>query len=335
MSKVIDFQEGQRVRLTQDHPSVKELKKGNEYIVAKTSTGDEKYVLLKCPPPIIRSERYMVEKKFVTIAEDRSYEDEDEEEDDDTYFYTLAYKFTGLSKEEFDKRWKIWKSDFASILFDNMCKAKEDDGIFIRESTATKENEWYAEDGKEVLLIFNRNADVKVGDFLVAESWEEGMYYDTVYFELTKPTKIDGGFLAKLCGIGSGEGVEGKYLMKGTKYRKINSSEEDEKDEEERGDHGMKNDFADGKQRWDLLPLPQIAEIVKLYTEGAKKYAPNSWQKLDNGYQRYKGAMLRHLLAYEMGERSDSETKANHLAAVAWNAIAMLYFDMNGRGLYE
>ena len=97
---------------------------------------------------------------------------------------------------------------------------------------------------------------------------------------------------------------------------------------------GMKNDFLDDKPRWDLLPLQEIEDLVKVYTAGAKKYAPNSWQKLDNGYQRYKAALFRHLLAYEKGEKIDPDTKCMHLAQVVWNAVAMLWFDKNGKGLY-
>ena len=99
-------------------------------------------------------------------------------------------------------------------------------------------------------------------------------------------------------------------------------------------EEGMKNDFLDDKPRWDLLPLQEIEDLVKVYTAGAKKYAPNNWQKLDNGYQRYKAALFRHLLAYEKGERIDPDTKCMHLAQVAWNAVAMLWFDKNGKGPY-
>lgn len=97
-------------------------------------------------------------------------------------------------------------------------------------------------------------------------------------------------------------------------------------------DGEKKNDYQDGKLRWDLLPLEEIEDIVKLYTAGSIKYGDNNWQNLDNGYQRYKAAMLRHLLEYEKGNKVDDETKVNHLAAVAWNAIAMLYLDKHGKG---
>ena len=86
-----------------------------------------------------------------------------------------------------------------------------------------------------------------------------------------------------------------------------------------------KNDILDNKLQWDLLPLEEIEDIVKVYTAGADKYGPNKWQGLEDGYNRYKGALLRHLVEYEKGNEYDDETKCRHLAQVAWNAIAMLY----------
>ena len=41
---------------------------------------------------------------------------------------------------------------------------------------------------------------------------------------------------------------------------------------------GKKNDYQDGKLRWDLLPLEEIEDIVKLYTAGSIKYGDNNWQ---------------------------------------------------------
>ena len=88
---------------------------------------------------------------------------------------------------------------------------------------------------------------------------------------------------------------------------------------------GKKNDRKDDKTRWELIPLDCLEDIARVYTEGAKKYGDNNWQNLDNGYQRYKAAMLRHLLEYEKGNTIDEDTGCHHLAQVAWNAIAMLW----------
>lgn len=90
----------------------------------------------------------------------------------------------------------------------------------------------------------------------------------------------------------------------------------------------VKNDRIDGKPMWELLPLTVLEEVVKVYTAGAKKYGPNQWQNLQDGYQRYKGAMLRHLAEVEKGNAIDEETGCMHCAQVAWNAIAMLHFKM-------
>lgn len=99
-------------------------------------------------------------------------------------------------------------------------------------------------------------------------------------------------------------------------------------------DGSGKNDRADGKLRWDLLPLAEIEDIVRVYTEGSKKYADNSWQDIPDGFNRYLGALMRHLVAYTKGERYDKEGFM-HLSAVCWNAIALLYYDKHNKGLIE
>lgn len=88
----------------------------------------------------------------------------------------------------------------------------------------------------------------------------------------------------------------------------------------------VKNDFKDHKLRWDLLPLEEIEDIVKVYTFGAEKYAPNSWQHLENGYDRYRAALLRHMNCVEKGELYDKESGLLHTSHIMWNAIAMNYF---------
>lgn len=95
----------------------------------------------------------------------------------------------------------------------------------------------------------------------------------------------------------------------------------------------VKNDIIDDKLRWDLLPMEEIEDIVKVYHAGAKKYGPNNWQNLDNGFERYRAAMFRHLMEYMKGERVDKETNVHHLAAAAWNEITMLWYDKHGKGL--
>lgn len=92
-----------------------------------------------------------------------------------------------------------------------------------------------------------------------------------------------------------------------------------------------KNDRKDGKLMWELLPLQDMEDVVRVYTAGAQKYGVDQWQKLPNGYQRYKAAMLRHLVEHEKGNWTDEETGCIHLAQVAWNAIALLHIEKEKR----
>lgn len=90
----------------------------------------------------------------------------------------------------------------------------------------------------------------------------------------------------------------------------------------------VKNDRKDDKLRWDLLPLNLIEMVVKVFHFGAKKYGENRWQNLPDAYNRYKGAMLRHLVAHEKGEVLDPESGLPHLAHMAWNALAILFVEI-------
>ena len=95
--------------------------------------------------------------------------------------------------------------------------------------------------------------------------------------------------------------------------------------EQENKTEARKNDRLDDKLRWELLPLEDVEDIVRVYTAGAKKYGPDQWQNLPDGIRRYKAALLRHLVEFDKGNEIDEETGCHHLAAVAWNAIAMLH----------
>ena len=85
---------------------------------------------------------------------------------------------------------------------------------------------------------------------------------------------------------------------------------------------GMK--FDTGKPRWSLLPWNQVEQIL---TFGAKKYADNNWQKVENSRARYFDAMQRHLLAWFNGEKKDQESGKSHLAHAGCNLLFLMWFD--------
>ena len=91
---------------------------------------------------------------------------------------------------------------------------------------------------------------------------------------------------------------------------------------------GMKFDSGSDKLRWDLLPFECIEHIVLIYTLGAKKYADNNWKYVDKAEERYFSAMMRHIAKYKAGERYDKELQTSHIGMAAWNALTLLWFEM-------
>ena len=81
------------------------------------------------------------------------------------------------------------------------------------------------------------------------------------------------------------------------------------------------------KTRLDLIEPEFIEQLGKVLTFGAKKYEPNSWQKVEDAENRYYGALFRHLLAYRNGETEDPESKLSHLAHIACNAMFLMHFE--------
>lgn len=88
---------------------------------------------------------------------------------------------------------------------------------------------------------------------------------------------------------------------------------------------GVKHD--QGKTMWRYLPWKCLEYVVWIFMYGAKKYAPGNWKKIDDPL-RYYDALQRHLKARSDGEYLDDESKMLHLGHMAWNAIALLWFEL-------
>lgn len=98
--------------------------------------------------------------------------------------------------------------------------------------------------------------------------------------------------------------------------------------------------YNEGKPRWDLVPMDALQEIVEIYSYGASKYAPRNWEKGMPWMECY-ASLMRHLSDWVRGIDFDGtpgqadETHSGRLtmAHVAWNAIALLTFQLRGIGL--
>ena len=86
-----------------------------------------------------------------------------------------------------------------------------------------------------------------------------------------------------------------------------------------------------GKPRVDLLPPLALLELGRHFGAGAAKYAANNWYA-GGDWSVCEGAMHRHLLRWRAGEDVDPETGTHHMAAVAWNALVLLEYDIRQLG---
>lgn len=92
---------------------------------------------------------------------------------------------------------------------------------------------------------------------------------------------------------------------------------------------GRKDDG--GKLGWSLLMRGcglSLHAVVEVLAFGAKKYSADSWQRVEDGYTRYRDAMYRHLHQIELRgiAARDPETGLLEWAHVACNALFLLYF---------
>lgn len=88
-------------------------------------------------------------------------------------------------------------------------------------------------------------------------------------------------------------------------------------------DTGMVRDQQDGKPRYDLIPVGPLKRLADLYARGAIKYDEYNWAK-GQPYSRAYASLLRHIYAWREGE-----TEEDHLAAVVFNAFALMYYEDN------
>ncbi len=84
---------------------------------------------------------------------------------------------------------------------------------------------------------------------------------------------------------------------------------------------GARRDTQDAKPRYDLIPLPALKRLADLYARGAIKYGEHNWQK-GMPFSRVYASLFRHLIQWAEGD-----TAEDHMAAVAWNAFALMTYE--------
>ena len=89
--------------------------------------------------------------------------------------------------------------------------------------------------------------------------------------------------------------------------------------------------YDEGKNRMGLVLQGfsnALWEVGRVGTFGCQKYGEGNWQYLENGIDRYKDALFRHLFQWMQGEEIDKESGIKHLSHALWNLTAVLEFIM-------
>ena len=84
--------------------------------------------------------------------------------------------------------------------------------------------------------------------------------------------------------------------------------------------------FDGDKLRPDLIPVSAMTALAEVLTFGARKYKPNNWRNCKD-LDRYKGALMRHWMAYMAGESHDQESGMPHLWHLITNASFLIELD--------
>lgn len=81
-----------------------------------------------------------------------------------------------------------------------------------------------------------------------------------------------------------------------------------------------------GKLRYDLLPPYPIQQLVKILSGGADKYGDKNWEK-GMAWSRCYASLMRHLMAWWMGEDKDKESGESHLAHAMCNLVFLMEYE--------
>lgn len=87
--------------------------------------------------------------------------------------------------------------------------------------------------------------------------------------------------------------------------------------------------FDEGKYRFSLLPLAPLIQVIRVLEFGAKKYAVDNWKTVPDARTRYVDAAMRHIWAWFLGEKTDSETGISHLAHAVCCLLFLMWLEEN------
>jgi len=88
---------------------------------------------------------------------------------------------------------------------------------------------------------------------------------------------------------------------------------------------GIKYDH--GKSRMDLISPAALLLIGDVLAYGAELYGEHNWKAVDNLQARYYAACLRHLAAWQRGEKFDDKSRLSHLGHAMTNVMYLIAYE--------
>lgn len=85
-------------------------------------------------------------------------------------------------------------------------------------------------------------------------------------------------------------------------------------------------------EAYHLLPWEQLDEVARLYEFGTNKYSAHNWRR-GYSWSLSFSSLIRHARSWWAGEMVDSETGCDHMAAVIFHALALMFFNQNKSNL--
>lgn len=78
-----------------------------------------------------------------------------------------------------------------------------------------------------------------------------------------------------------------------------------------------------------LVPLCVLNDLARVMEAGNKKpdRKPDDWKTMPDAQNRLLSACIRHLGAWQYGEKADPESRLSHLAHAATNLVMMLWHE--------
>jgi len=83
------------------------------------------------------------------------------------------------------------------------------------------------------------------------------------------------------------------------------------------------------KPRWDLMPWIACQVVAKVLTFGARKHGESQWRTGDRSASDYFAKVMRHLIAWHLGEPYDDESGLPHLAHAVANLLFLIELELD------